>query len=94
MRADGRTSEAAVEAHADALETSRTDARVLLWFATREGRKVDKKVLEDIVDAESKLSNNPTSENEVTFLDSLSGPRCGRPTGVGRIYSVNLQAPV
>ena len=67
MRADGRTSEAAVQAHADALETSRKDARVLLWFATREGRKLDKKVLEDVVDAESKLSNTPTSEDEVKF---------------------------
>ena len=67
MRADGRTSEAAVQAHADALETSRKDARVLLWFATREGRKLDKKVLQDVVDAESKLSNTPTSEDEVKF---------------------------
>jgi hypothetical protein len=68
MGAEGVKSEAAVGADEDALETSRRDARVLLWFATRDGKKVGETVLQNIVTADSDLRDKErTSGNEAKF---------------------------
>jgi hypothetical protein len=52
MGADGGKSKGAE----DALATSRQDAQVLLWFAARAGKKVEPKVLESMVTADSDLT--------------------------------------
>ena len=68
MGAEEVKSEAAVRANGDALETSRRDARVLLWFATRFGKNVGATVLDSIVTAESDLRDNRLSSgNESKF---------------------------
>ena len=59
---------AAEQAEANALESSRMDARVLLWFATRKGKRVDKSVLEQVVTADSQLDREQRdSGNEAAF---------------------------
>ena len=68
MGAEEVKSEAAVRANGDALETSRRDARVLLWFATRFGKNVGATVLDSIVTAELDLRDNRLSSgNESKF---------------------------
>jgi hypothetical protein len=53
----------------DPLESSRRDARVLLWFAGRDGNKrVAETVLQDVVTAEANLrEKDRTSDNESKF---------------------------
>ena len=57
MAATGATSKPILNAKGEALEQSRTDAGVLLWFATREGKKVAERVLSNIVNAQSQLNS-------------------------------------
>jgi hypothetical protein len=69
MGAEEAKSEAALGANEDPLESSRKDARVLLWFASRDGnKKVAETVLQDVVTAESNLrEKDRTSDNEAKF---------------------------
>ena len=80
MGAEEVESEAALRANGDALETSRRDARVLLWFGTRFGKNVGATVLDSIVTAKvgiSQRDNRLSSGNESKF-SAYAGPRCRR----------------
>ena len=78
-----------------ALRESLEDARVLLWYATREGKQLPEEMVQTIVDAQSLLRPGPARPQfRMSLSDRFSRFSCSHATGVGRFDRGDVWLPV